>query len=558
MALLKDLPLEERGDPTKVSRYLTYMIGDKVCYGKWGEGNYVSGQPGGGYKCSSKKKKSAWKQYCWDPSVWESSTPILEQHWGLVQKGLPSSVQYCQCFVFAGVTTTIGRALGIGTRPVTNFQSAHDTKHDRSIHKFYFSTPDGVWDAVENPGSLCPNWCKTSGSAKSKGCEIESCAKEVKEGVGFGKRPECNACIPCVPCKSGHDSIWSFHVWNEMYFDRDDVKSANGWQAVDSTPQELSGGRFQMGPAPLRHVNKGEGSCYDSDFVIGEVNADIKLFTYLVADLSESSKQAAADGGAFELHEGDPLLYGIRFQNDPFDDPYNTVGYGIATKTPTGTISDACRADSTKCGDHELDVTKLYKKCPHEAKGGRECGAGFADPVPSCTGNSSLLEQRQRLQTSEVPIEIRSLNDVSQTAKHGDVVGDFSALIAPGAVHMEDPSPTTIVAEFKNSGSAARTLMVSLAITVCDNRGEKVHISDSLINVPLAGESILFKTLALPAGASAEFKTDLDLAGLDEDILSSIQSFASEETFFLQVHITAKVAETTQIIHHEPRRRLVE
>ena len=38
------------------------------------------------------------------------------------------------------VMTTIGRALGIPTRPTTAFQSAHDTDRNRAIDKFYNAT----------------------------------------------------------------------------------------------------------------------------------------------------------------------------------------------------------------------------------------------------------------------------------------------------------------------------------------------------------------------------------------------------------------------------------
>ena len=35
----------------------------------------------------------------------------------------------------------------------------------------------------------------------------------------------------------------NFHVWNEVWMARPDLgKDYNGWQAIDATPQELSGG----------------------------------------------------------------------------------------------------------------------------------------------------------------------------------------------------------------------------------------------------------------------------------------------------------------------------
>ena len=39
------------------------------------------------------------------------------------------------------------------------------------------------------------------------------------------------------------DSIWNFHVWNDVWMERPDLPSGyGGWQAIDATPQEESGG----------------------------------------------------------------------------------------------------------------------------------------------------------------------------------------------------------------------------------------------------------------------------------------------------------------------------
>ena len=142
LRLLRHLKLEQRGQAYIVSRHLTYSIGDEVCYGKWGDGSYTSGRPAGGYRCS----KDTWYKNCHDPSTFHGTSGLLEYHYGLVMSNERSSqVQYCQCFVFAGVTATIGRTLGIPTTIVTTFQSAHDTNGDRSISKFYEIDDDDTW-----------------------------------------------------------------------------------------------------------------------------------------------------------------------------------------------------------------------------------------------------------------------------------------------------------------------------------------------------------------------------------------------------------------------------
>jgi hypothetical protein len=217
------MPVADRGNPVLISRHLTYSIGADVCYGKWGEGSYTTGRPSGGYTCA--KTDTPTSKKCITPDDWRDSTSLFELH-----RVVDKPVQYCQCFVYAAITTTIGRALGIPTRPVTTFQSAHDTDKNRAIEKFYQVGDDGFFNPLES-----------------------------------------------MPTG---DSVWSFHVWNEMYFKRpefdyDECRAmgfsaskskkgcANGWQAVDATPQENSiggsgvaagEGHNQMGPASVALV----------------------------------------------------------------------------------------------------------------------------------------------------------------------------------------------------------------------------------------------------------------------------------------------------------------
>uniref|UniRef100_A0A1I8F7F4 TGc domain-containing protein n=1 Tax=Macrostomum lignano TaxID=282301 RepID=A0A1I8F7F4_9PLAT len=76
------------------------------------------------------------------------------------------------------------------------------------------------------------------------------------------------------------DSVWNFHVWNEMWMTRPDLgKRYNGWQAVDATPQEVSGGFFQTGPCPLLAIREGEVNVpHDANFIFSEVNACVKRY----------------------------------------------------------------------------------------------------------------------------------------------------------------------------------------------------------------------------------------------------------------------------------------
>lgn len=84
------------------------------------------------------------------------------------------------------------RALGIPARSVTNFSSAHDTHGSLTIDTF-----------IGDDGKVME--------------ELNS------------------------------DSIWNFHVWNEVWMERPDLEPGNygGWQAIDATPQEESDGIYR-------------------------------------------------------------------------------------------------------------------------------------------------------------------------------------------------------------------------------------------------------------------------------------------------------------------------
>ncbi|XP_029470566.1 erythrocyte membrane protein band 4.2-like isoform X5 [Rhinatrema bivittatum] len=156
-------------DPVHLCRMVSAMLNCNdekgILYGSW-NGEYSGGTP---------------------PGKWKGSAPILHQ-W-LSTNCQP--VRYGQCWVFAAVMCTVLRCLGIPTRVVTNFTSAHDTGRKLTVDEYY----------------------------NENGIKI----KRNKNG-----------------------SIWNFHVWNECWMAREDLPPGyDGWQALDATPQEKSEGSFQ-------------------------------------------------------------------------------------------------------------------------------------------------------------------------------------------------------------------------------------------------------------------------------------------------------------------------
>ncbi|KAH1024363.1 hypothetical protein HUJ05_003856 [Dendroctonus ponderosae] len=150
------------------------------------------------------------------PTKWIGSKEILQKYYKTKKP-----VKYGQCWVFSGVLTT-GKALGIPARTITNYSSAHDTESSLTVDYY-----------IDEKGSI-----------------IES-----------------------------SDSIWNFHVWNEVWMTRPDLgREYSGWQAIDATPQEMSEDIYRCGPSAVVAVKEGEVlRPYDTSFLFAEVNAD-KIF----------------------------------------------------------------------------------------------------------------------------------------------------------------------------------------------------------------------------------------------------------------------------------------
>ncbi|XP_034567276.1 protein-glutamine gamma-glutamyltransferase K-like [Notolabrus celidotus] len=187
------------GDPVSVVRVISAMVNSRddngVLEGNW-SGDYSLGT---------------------SPTVWSGSVEILHEHYQ--NKG--AAVKYGQCWIFAGVVTTVLRCLGIPSRTVTNYSSAHDTDVSLTTDVYL----DENMDPLEHFNT---------------------------------------------------DSIWNFHVWNDCWMARPDLPAGNGgWQAVDATPQETSQGTFRCGPASLAAIRNGQVFLkHDAPFVFAEVNSD--------------------------------------------------------------------------------------------------------------------------------------------------------------------------------------------------------------------------------------------------------------------------------------------
>ncbi|XP_046549069.1 protein-glutamine gamma-glutamyltransferase K-like isoform X2 [Haliotis rubra] len=185
------------------------------------------------------------------PTSWQGSETILLEY---MKTGKP--VRYGQCWVFSAVTTAVCRAIGLPCRSVTNYASAHNTDLERLSIDVIKKNVDG----------------------------------DVEEKTD--------------------DSVWNFHVWNEVYMRRPDLNTDDmkydGWHAVDATPQERSEGVYTCGPSPVAAIKEGHLRVgYDTSFIYAEVNADKVEWknSKVLKKLVESKRIRNAVGKKLSTHQ---------------------------------------------------------------------------------------------------------------------------------------------------------------------------------------------------------------------------------------------------------------
>lgn len=206
---LENLTRDERVNPVKISRYFSYIVNSENNEKGIVEGRWDYNFPGG-----------------IRPTAWRGSESIFT-----IYLLTETPVKYGQCWVFSGLLTSLFRACGLPSRPVTAYECGLD------------GNQDGFLDF----------------NLEVNGTEIRF-----------------------VP--SGMDGIWNFHVWTEVWMDRPDLLAGDGWQIVDGTPLLSENGKFQCGPASRTHVKNRYCTNYDSSSVATEVDGPPRIYVEILGE----------------------------------------------------------------------------------------------------------------------------------------------------------------------------------------------------------------------------------------------------------------------------------
>uniref|UniRef100_A0A8C6SS32 protein-glutamine gamma-glutamyltransferase n=1 Tax=Neogobius melanostomus TaxID=47308 RepID=A0A8C6SS32_9GOBI len=404
-----------------------------------------------------------------NPAVWTGSGDILRQ-W--VKSGY-SAVKYGQCWVFAAVMCTVMRVLGVPCRVVTNYNSAHDTNSNLVIEEYYTKTG--------------------------------------------------------LKLNSSKDSIWNFHVWVECWMSRPDLGSAmDGWQVLDPTPMEKSGGVFCCGPAPVKAVrDRRIDLIFDVPFVCAEVNADVHTIIVNQGKVLSVNKDTERVG-AFICTKAVsfPRIHNITGDYKHVKSPTSTISLSSSSSSSSRHSGDSTlrRASSSKgvlvfltldkapvCGQPIIFTVKVINKQnkPKRLKMHLNAQAKEYNHNPSDT----FWESHGLIQMG--PGEVKVVQQQILPVQYEDVVGDDLINLAVVLEDMASQEQSLATEEFN-------IVSPELTIKIADKNSAVVHreqtatvtftnpfshpVSGVLIiaGAGLIEERIVFRMSSLRAGGTVE------------------------------------------------------
>jgi len=164
----------------------------------------------------------------YSPHMWSGSVQIIEE---FLRRGA-TPVRYSQCWVMASLLTSMCRALGLPSRPVTAFVCALDTQDSLTIDRYI----DRFGDIIEQG-----------------------------------------------PKRDQQDALWSFHTWSEVWMQRtDQPKEYSGWQALDPTRPVKATKETNTnvcGPCPVEALKRGDvGQRDDICSFFASLNSYVRYF----------------------------------------------------------------------------------------------------------------------------------------------------------------------------------------------------------------------------------------------------------------------------------------
>lgn len=296
MYLIMKIPEKDR-IPYKIVRYLTAFSNEKnspegLLHGMWDQ-----------TVLKSKIGK--------EPGFWKSTSHILNER---CSNNVP--IKFAQCWVFSEVLTSMFRYLRIPARTIYAKNARIDRGCDGGID-LDLIVSKGQDSSVKEV--IIDIWSMMEETVnKGDTVDIEKVISEEDDLLHITVNKGCNesAPKPIIPIVNIEgdisftamdyvkldDSSWNFHVWNETFIERPDLKNPyNGasWNCSDASPSVTTShphsfkNGYVLGPCPVSSIKDGNDHEYDFSYLCSAVNGVYRFW--------KSTRIDSADGNTYNI-----------------------------------------------------------------------------------------------------------------------------------------------------------------------------------------------------------------------------------------------------------------